>query len=177
MCCVGVDVRSNRIISTIATLAAASLVLAPSASARRVIAPPGNAGVGQYVEVVPGAGGSTPLGSHSSHGSVLTAAQRQRLEAAGGSGKALASFVQRTGVAHSKASGSRPAASGSAGGRSGTSAHGSTGISSSHSLPAAVPDSATSSAGGGGLGWGLPAALGAIAIAAVGLAVARRRAA
>lgn len=169
--------RRNRIFSPLATLVAALLVLAAPASARRTIAPPGNAGVGQYVEVVPGAGGSTPIGAHSSHGPVLTSTQRQRLEAAGGSGKALASFVQRTGVAHSKASTSRAAGQGSTQARSGKTAQGTAGKSSSRSLPAVVPDSATSSAGGGGLGWGLPAALGAIAIAAAGLAVARRRAA
>lgn len=167
--------RRNRILNTLASLAAALLLLAAPASARRVIAPPGNSGVGQYVEVVPGAGGSTPVGGHSSNGPVLTPAQRRQLEAAGGSGKALASFVQRTGVARSKASTSGSSARGSTGSRSSKAAQGSAGGSSSHSLPAAVQDSATRSAAGGGLGWGLPAGLAAIALAAVGFAIARRR--
>jgi hypothetical protein len=165
----------NRILTSLAPVLTVLLLAAPSASASRVIAPPGNAGVGQYVEVVPGAGGSTPVGAHSSHGPVLSAAQRQRLEAAGGSGKALARFVQRTGVAHSKSSsstsaGSRHSAGGPAGNKPQSSAS-----AASRSLPAAVPDSATRSAGSGGLGWGLPVALVAVALAAVGIAAARRR--
>lgn len=168
--------RCHRMSVLLAVLLAASLGVAPLASASRVIAPPGNAGVGQYVEVVPGAGGSTPVGSHSSHGPVLTAAQRQRLEASGSSGRALAAFAQRTGVAHSHTSLDASSGSGRSGkgGQRGT-AGGSAEAGMSHSLPAAV-DSATRSAGGG-LGWGLFAAIGGIALAAAGLAVARRRAA
>jgi hypothetical protein len=169
-------VHRHRILGPLVSALAALLVLAPSAIASKVLAPPGNAGVGQYVEVVPGAGGSTPVGAHSSHGPVLSAAQRQRLEAAGGSGKALASFVQRTGVAHPKGTSSKSASGHSAGGQSPNKAKGLP-AASSRSLPAAVPDSATRSAGGGGLGWGLPAALAAIACAAAGIAVMRRRAA
>ncbi|MGN6372918.1 MAG: hypothetical protein ACTHM1_07990 [Solirubrobacteraceae bacterium] len=161
----------------LATACAASLSFAAPASASKVIAPPGNAGVGQYVEVVPGAGGSTPVGAHANHGPVLTSAQRQRLEASGGSGKALAAFVQRTGVARSKASSAASSGgshTGNAGARGVVGRSGKAGTSSS--LPAAVPDSATRSSGGG-LGWGLFAALGATALAAAGLAIARRRAA
>jgi hypothetical protein len=170
-------VRRNRILAPLVSLAAASLLLAAPASARKVIAPPGNAGVGQYVEVVPGAGGSTPVGSHSSHGPVLTPGQRQRLEAAGRSGKALASFVQRTGVARGKASSSPSHAGAQAEhGHMPGAGRGSSNGGSGGSLPSAVPASATRSAGGG-LGWGLPAALGAIAFAAAGIALARRRAA
>lgn len=166
----------NRILAPFVSLAAASLLLPGPASARRVIAPPGNAGVGQYVEVVPGAGGSTPVGSHSSHGPVLTLGQRQRLEAAGRSGKALASFVQRTGVASGKASSSSHAGAQGGHGHTPGSGRGSSNGGSAGSLPSAVPASATRS-GGGGLGWGLPATLGAIAFAAAGIALARRRAA
>lgn len=158
------------------SVAVALLLLAPSAGASRVIAPPGNAGVGQYVEVVPGAGGSTPVGAHSSHGPVLTPAQRRDLEAQGASGRALASFVQRTGAARPKGSASTSAAGRSAGGRTAKGTQ-RPAAPSNRSLPAAVPDSATRSAAGGGLGWGLPVALAAIALAAAGIAVVRRRAA
>lgn len=171
--CVSVDMRGHRLPGLLGALFLTYCALVPSASASRVIAPPGNAGVGQYVEVVPGAGGSSPVGARSSHGPVLTPAQRRHLEASGSSGKALAAFVQQTGVARSRAS-SHPSSGVGQAGKSGG-AHGAaakTGMSSS--LPAAVPESATHSAGGG-LGWGLFAALGAIALAASGLAIARRR--
>jgi hypothetical protein len=163
----------HRVLSPLPPLLAILLLPAPPASASRAIAPPGNAGVGQYVEVVPGAGGSTPVGAPSSHGPVLSAAERRRLEAAGGSGKALASFVQRTGVAHSKGSSSK-STDGHSAGRSGNAAQGAAGAS-SRSLPTAVADRATRSAGGGGLGWGLPVALVAVALAAAAIAVVRRR--
>lgn len=136
------------------------------AAASKTIAPPGNSGVSQYVEVVPGAGGSMPLGASAVHGPVLSAAQRRRLEAAGSSGRALAAFTQRTGVAHSKQ------AVPSARAHRGAPAHGS-------SLPGAAlaAGPARSTAGtGGGLGWGLPAALGAVVLAGLGILIARRRA-
>lgn len=155
-----------------------ALAVPQSADASRVIAPPGNSGVSQYVEVVPGAGGSTPVGSHPAHGPVLTPAQRERLEAAGRSGKALASFVQQTGVANGKGSSASSASRahgqgrhGKAGGGAGS---GSSSGGSGGSLAPAVPASSTKAATG--LGWGLPAALGAIALAAAGIAVLRRRA-
>lgn len=138
------------------------------ASATKVIAPPGNSGVSQYVEVVPGASGSVPVGTGGSHGPVLSAAQRHSLEAAGSSGKALAAFAQQTGVPRSKLTAS------GAGTHKGAGAgkHGS-------SLPGAALAAApvrSTAATGGGLGWGFYAALGAILLAGLGLLLARNRA-
>jgi hypothetical protein len=153
-------------------LAAATLALlgAPgSAAASRVIAPPGNSGVSQYVEVVPGANGSTPVGATTSHGPVLSAAQRKSLEAAGAAGKALAAFTQQTGVSRAKPA-SSPTGKHSA---SSHTTHGST-------LPGGTFASSPvrhAAAAGGGLGWGLYAALGAILLAGLGFVLVRRRAA
>jgi len=137
------------------------------AVAAKVIAPPGNSSVSQYLEVVPGAGGSVPAGANESHGSVLSAAQRRRLEAAGSSGKALAAFAQRTGVPQAKHA------------PSGAGAHRLAGAGEHRgSLPRAALASASvrSTAGkGGGLGWGLFAALGAILLAGMGSLLIRRR--
>lgn len=150
-------------------VASLGLLAAPGgAGARKVIAPPGNSSVSQYVEVVPGAGGSVPVGSKGGHSPVLSPSERRRLEAAGPSGKALAAFAQQTGVPPSKhttragAHNSKPAK-----------AHGPL-------LPgAALAARPVRSSGGtaGGLGWGLFAALGAILLAGLGFVLVRLRAA
>lgn len=145
------------------------------AAASKVIAPPGNSGVSQYVEVVPGAGGSVPVGAGGSHGPVLSPSARRRLEAAGASGKALAAFAQRTGVTTAPDKSGRGV--GNAAGRSHGSSH-SAGSSSKGSpvLPAGVLAARNAhSSSGGGIGWGLPAALASILLAGLGLFFVRRR--
>lgn len=172
----------------VVAVASLGLLVAPGAAgATKVIAPPGNSGVSQYVEVVPGAGGSVPVGSAGKHGPVLSPAARRRLEASGPSGKALVAFAQQTGVPaeHGKAgagSGSGPGSSGSS--HSPGSSHSASSSSKGAAkgaaqLPAAVPASAIRSGGpaGGGLGWGLYAALGAIVLAGAGFFLVRRRSA
>ena len=156
-----------RLFALLAAMTMALLSVPAAAAASKTIAPPGNSGVSQYLEVVPGAGGSVPLGASGSHGPVLSAAQRRRLEASGSSGKALVAFAQRTGVPQAK-----HAPSGAGAYRlAGAGEH-------RGSLPRAALASASvrSTAGkGGGLGWGLFAALGAILLAGVCSLLIRRR--
>jgi hypothetical protein len=155
---------SSRVSSYASLLVVVLFLGAPaSAGASRVIAPPGNSGVGQYVEVVPTAGGGTPLGSHrTGQGSALPASTVKRLNGLGPDGKALATFAQQTGAPrtrarHTSSPGSK--ASLPAG---------------PQVLPPAVPLRASAPAGVGGLGAGMLIALGAIALAAAAVAVGRR---
>src|ERR1039458_7728279 len=142
--------RLPAVLAAIATL----LLGAPSgASASKTIAPPGNSGVGQYVEVIPGSGGPVPVGSSPSHGPVLSASARRRLEASGPAGRAGASFVQQTGVPHAKHAATH---------------HGAPAAGHGTPIPGATAVRAAGSVGGG-LGWGLPAALGAIVLAGLGI--------
>lgn len=70
------------------------LVLAvPASAAGGPVAPPGNSGIAQYLEVTPGAEGPTaPNGD----GHALRAATRRQLEARGATGRALARFADAT---------------------------------------------------------------------------------
>jgi hypothetical protein len=152
-------------VNSYATLLVATLLLgAPaSAGASRVIAPPGNSGVGQYVEVVPTAGGGTPLGSHHpGQGAALPASTVKRLNGLGPDGKALAAFAQQTGTPRIR--GHRTALPGSK----------ASSPAGPQVLPPASPLRASAPAAVGGLGAGLPIALGAIALAAAAVAVGRR---
>jgi hypothetical protein len=150
-----------RLFVLLAAVTTAPLGAPAGAAASKTIAPPGNSGVGQYVEVIPGSGGPVPVGSSPNHGPVLSASARRRLEASGPAGKAVASFVQQTGVPHAKPVATR---------------HGAPAAGHGTPLPGATPVRAAGSVGGG-LGWGLPAALGAIVLAGLGILIARRRAA
>jgi hypothetical protein len=140
---------------------ATALLGAPAgAAASKTIAPPGNSGVSQYVEVIPGSGGPVPVGSSPNHEPVLSASARHRLEASGPAGKAVASFAQQTGAPRAKHA---------------TTHHGAPAAGHGTPLPGATSVRAAGSVGGG-LGWGLPAALGAIVLAGLGILIARRRA-
>lgn len=132
------------------------------ALAARVIAPPGNSGVSQYFEVVPTAGGSAPVNSSAAHGPVLSASTRSRLQSAGAAGAAVAAFAERTGTPHANAPSARHLSSHAH-------AH-------AHAAPAYVAPLVRSAAvTGGGTGWGLYAALGAVALGALGAALLLRR--
>jgi hypothetical protein len=140
-----------RTLAAVAVAALAALGVPAAAVAKRVIAPPGNSGVGQYVEVVPTAGGGVPLGSaQPGKGPVLPASTVRRLAASGPNGKALAAFAQSTGTP----TGSRPHRPSSA---------------ANQSVLREIPHGSA-----GGLGLGLPLILGAIALAGALLAAGRR---
>lgn len=143
-----------RTLAAVALAALAALGAPAAAAAARVIAPPGNSGVGQYVEVVPTAGGGVPVGgAQPGKGPVLPASTVRRLAASGPEGKALAAFAQSTGT---PTAAKQPSPSG---------------LRSSAQYPVlrGTPRGST-----GGLGLGLPLVLGAIALAGAALAVGRR---
>lgn len=152
-------------------LATLALCLLPSsAAARHVIAPPGNAGVEQYVEVVPGAEGNEPVDAHSGKGDAISQSTQRHLEALGPEGKADASFAKATGSSKGRRdegkghSGKHAAGGGrtAKGGDSGTTG-----------TPNAGQPAQT--AAGGGIGIGLPLALALIALLALGGGLLRRR--
>ena len=154
---------------TLAALTGFALSLgAPAgAGAARVIAPPGNSGVGQYVEVVPTAGGGAPAGSHHDvQGQVLPASTLHRLAALGPDGKTVAAFAQSTGTPHGSTSPHRRS-------RSTRPKQPSSAASEPSPPSAGLRESSAGSVGG--LGLGLPVALGAITLAAVGVSMTRRR--
>jgi hypothetical protein len=71
-----------------------AVVLAPSAGAREVNAPPGNSGVDEYLETVPGGGGSQPTNRDPGR-SQLSPAARKKLDARGADGRAAAELAER----------------------------------------------------------------------------------
>src|SRR4051794_39241189 len=93
---------------------AALLLPALPASAADTNAPPGNSGIGQYLEVVPGASGSKSTKDQKAQGSSLSQAQRTRLAKAGAEGQALAAVVDKT---------SPPSSGGGGGATGGTSSN------------------------------------------------------
>lgn len=59
----------QRILPLIAGLLLALLAAAPALAQDKTVAPPGNSGVDEYLEVVPGAGGDTPASGGATGGS------------------------------------------------------------------------------------------------------------
>lgn len=173
-----------------------ALGLPASAQARvHTIAPPGNAGVGQYLETVPTAGGAQPTntvhpvvgafgGSNGSGGpgnsgggggsaggtggGTISASTRRALAGQGPTGVAAAALAQATAPPQSsKLAQSDPRPAGSTVGSASTGAG---------SSPAtSVIKSLTGSTSGGGLGPLLPSLLIASALGAGVLALLRRR--
>lgn len=148
----------------------------PAIAKRRVLAPPGNSAIGQYVEVIPTASGPTPVSALQGGGGsggrggagALPRSAAKALAARGAAGKAVAKLVRATAPStgpsarrHSAAASARPAVrAGSA--RSAPSAAGS------------VLKALTGSSPSGGLGLLLPVLL-ALALVGGGLLALRRR--
>lgn len=161
------------------------LCLAPSALAKRVLAPPGNSGVEQYVEVVPGPEGNEPVGSQRPNKRVLTPSQRRLLQEHGAEGRALQAFAEATGTpsrprrsaAALSRQARRPPAKRSRA-RIGTPSTGPSspqgGLAGARRSAPLAQASATGSSGG--LGLGLPIALSAIALLGLLGYLVRRRA-
>jgi hypothetical protein len=141
------------------------------AQAGQVIAPPGNSGVSQYVEVVPSAGGGVPVGSAGhKHPPVLSASTQHQLAASGKEGRSLAAFAQNTGVPR-QGQVTKPSASG----REKTMSKGRLRTQPKPPAPAGAQNASYAVSGSGGLGLGLPIALGLIALLAVAAAFMRHR--
>jgi hypothetical protein len=132
-----------------------------AAYAQRSEAPPGNSGVEEYLEVVPGGGGDRPserLGKPS-RGVQLSPRAKRALSGEGPAGEAAARAAESTShpAPRSHPTG-RPAGDDTGGG----------------SRAAALPGAVTGS-GSGGMRAVFPAILVAVALAAVGTVIVRRR--
>ncbi len=143
---------------------ALALPVAALAQAPQTNAPPGNSAIDEYLETIPGATGSGRPRPPAASGkdSVLTPAERRRLEQLGPDGKTLADAVERTAPAASS-KGSGKAAEPAGTGRS--------------PIGGVVDALGGSDAGGGGMGLALPAILLGSLLGAVALVLLRRRAA
>jgi hypothetical protein len=80
----------RRVLALLVCLVACVATAAPAA-AQREIAPPGNAGVDEYLETVPGGGGNEPLERDRRGG--LPAGARRKLEGLGRDGRAAAALA------------------------------------------------------------------------------------
>ena len=127
------------------------------AHAQQTNAPPGNSAIDEYLETVPGAGGSTRPRSPAQRPGVLTAAERTRLARLGPDGRTLADAVDAT-APTKRAAGDLDAAG------------------DGRSRARGVLDAVTGN-DGGGMGLVLPAILIGALLAAITLYVLRRRAA
>lgn len=149
-----------------ATMALVVLALSWPAAAQAQIpqtkAPAGNSAIDEYLETVPGASGNKPaLAPGRSGGAVLTTAERARLERLGSDGRALADIVD--------------AASPST--KQGSTAELRTPSGDGRSPAREVLGAVDGDDGGSGMGLLLPAILLAALLAAIALALLRRRAA
>jgi hypothetical protein len=170
------------------TIALAVALIAPSAAQARVhkIAPPGNSGVGQYVETVPTAGGGQPTstvhpggvgvavgrggtggGPGSTGGGAIAASTQRALAKQGAAGDATAALAAATAPRAARPTGR----AGGARRESISPTSGGQGSSASTSVLKAL----TGSTGGGGLGPLLPIALIGSVLAAAVLTLVRRR--
>jgi hypothetical protein len=165
-----------------------ALALPAGAGARHpvTLAPPGNPGVWQYLEVVPTDSGSKPSTSGGPPGGVLTPRQTRRLKALGTAGSTLAALVNQTAPAPLRAL-RAPRRRASLGARLRVRASATSGVASTqrpagspvNAAPAASPIGSLLSAafGGSGVGYLLAAAIvaAALALAAQFLVRLRRR--
>ena len=152
----------TRAITALVVLALALPALA-HAQAPQTNAPPGNSAVDEYLETVPGATGNTRPRAPAQAGagaSVLSAAERARLERLGPDGKTLADAVEATAPATKKGTSAKPEVLESTG----------------RSPGRELLDAVGGNDGGGGMGLVLPGILIAALLAAITLVLLRRRA-
>jgi hypothetical protein len=151
------------------------LLALPASAVAGTCAPPGNSGVNQYVEVVPGVGCNHPSsgpgsGGHSSGGHLSSTTTKQ-LAASGGAGKAVQQLVANSGTGgtgsakthHHKSSGAATTSPGRPVSASG------------HSPIAALLHPILTGAGSGGLGLLLPIGLAFVVAFMAALVLVRRR--
>jgi hypothetical protein len=163
--------------------ALAALVLPTGAVAKRTtVAPPGNSGISQYLEVVPTAAGPSPPGAGGGQGGVLTGLQRHRLDASGPNGRTLVTVVDATAPQQPAPANRSPAATGQSGAPGEGASRAPNGTGATQALPPALTGSraslifdAVDGSGGGGLGGFLPAFMLVSALALAGAYAARRR--
>ena len=170
----GRAVRTNPLMRLLITVLASAFLLLPAgAGAQETNAPPGNAGIGEYVESVPAAGGNRTVDPNRGGNDGISAETRGELEAAGTDGKLAADLASGGTPRDGRATG------GSSGSGSGSSSGG--GVStlpdeSAESPVSAVVEAVTGgSASDSGLGPMLPILLLLALGGMVAVAVARRR--
>ena len=152
----------TRAITALVVLALALPALA-HAQAPQTNAPPGNSAVDEYLETVPGATGNTRPRAPAQAGagaSVLSAAERARLERLGPDGKTLADAVEATAPATKQSTSAKPDVLESTG----------------RSPARELLDAVGGNDDGGGMGLVLPGILIAALLAAITLVLLRRRA-
>lgn len=151
---------------TLLTILGALAALPPSASAQSSTAPPGNSGVAEYVETVPGATGNRSLRKPRGGENALTPAARRALEQLGKEGRATADALEATAPGATRTT-SKPAGNGSPAADLGGGGD---------SPLRAVVEAATGGGTSSGMGWVLPFILGATLALVTATALARRRA-
>lgn len=152
--------RARRLIASLACVTCAVVLGAPGAAlGQTTLAPPGNSGVDQYFETVPGAAGNRPAQPQANSGGApagsSTLAQLSKLGADGRKAAQLAAGTAP--VAHPN-----PPAATPAGHATGSS-------------PAVAGVGAVATGGGGGLGILLPLLLAAALLGVLAAVVVRRR--
>lgn len=108
-----------RIPLTTLAMLLAGLVLAAPAAAQQFNAPPGNSGVDEYLESVPGAEGNRPT-NRDTERSPLAPGARSDLERQGADGRAAAELAESEGDKKSVPAGALPRGAGDSGGVAGT---------------------------------------------------------
>jgi len=192
------NASAMRCLSRMLMLGLLALALPATAVARgrATVAPPGDSGITQYLEVVPTAqGGSPPRagggaggGTTGGQGGALTASQQRQLNALGPDGRTLAAVVDATApqslgvpVPGRAANGSASSVRGAGGAGVGAQASGADSVPAaslphaSGSSPASLMLDAAAGRGGGGLGWLLPAFMLASSVGVTLVVVRRRR--
>lgn len=152
----------TRALVLILALCLALPAAAVAAKAPQTNAPPGNAGIDEYLETVPGASGNhrpTPPGQQGGGGG-LTPSQRAKLDRLGPDGRTLANAVDSTSSSATTPKKTQITATGSDG----------------RSPLAELLNTITGSDGGSGMGVLLPGILVAALLAAIVAVLLRRRA-
>jgi hypothetical protein len=157
-------------------LAIAATILAigaPAADAQQSNAPPGNSGIDQYLETIPGTEGSTPVRGRAStrqRTPVLSPSQRKALAAEGQYGEEAIALAEQFGVERKERRAYRHRSV-----ATGASAHADASERTDRSALDAVAAAVTPSGDAGGLGMALPIMLVTTALLGAGAAIGRRR--
>lgn len=156
---------------TLLLLCAGALLSAAPAAAQQSTAPPGNAGIDEYVETVPGASGNrTPRERGRRGGGILPAEARRALEREGADGERLAQLIQQTADAPARRAprGERD--------RDGTPEPAAPGLRDGGESPlAAVVSAATGSGGPSGMGIVFPLLIAVSLLAVIAAVLVRKR--
>jgi hypothetical protein len=150
-----------------------ALLALPAGAAAQSTAPPGNAGIDEYLETVPSGSGNKSVVPKRGSRDGLSPSTVKALEAQGADGKLAAELAASTAPATS----AKPSASGSGSGGNGSAPGVKLRDEPAQSPITAVVDAVTGASGDGGMGLLLPILLIGTSAAVLAAALARRRAA